>query len=78
MQSIEALTTSSANLTVTTNAISFEIGPTIIIWIHAPTQVQITATFIMRNQNVSAVRVPMEQPLVITKGHVMLQPTTIV
>ena len=50
MQSIEALTTSSANLTVTTNAISFETGPTFIIWIHAPTQVQITATFIMRTK----------------------------
>ena len=39
MQSIEALTTFSANLTVTTNAISFEIGLTIITWIHAPAQV---------------------------------------
>ena len=50
MQSIEALTTSSANLTVTTNAISFEIGLTIITWIHATTQVQIPATFIMRTK----------------------------
>lgn len=39
MQSIEALTTSSANLTVRTNAISIEIGLTITTWIHAPAQV---------------------------------------
>lgn len=78
MQSIEALTTSSANSTVKANAISFAIGPTFITWIHAPTQVQIPATFIMRTKTLSAVRVPMEQPFVIAKDHVMLQPTATV